>query len=137
MSTTELSGAPSAAAGVYRLIAEQLVPRAAGDDRLEQDARMLGEMLAQVLQEQEDPAVLQRTAEVLHLAKTRRHAQGAEAEQAEAALETCVRELPVDVARNVARTLCIQFDLANLAEDRHRIRVLQEREKHRWPAPRS
>ena len=35
------------------------------------------------------------------------------------------------------RALCIQFDLANLAEDRHRIRVLLERESQRWPAPRA
>jgi len=123
---------------IVRRIADELVPRAAGDLRLEQDAKMLGEMLAVVLQEQESPEALSATAEVLHLAKARRQATDvSQIESITASLEERVHALPVDVARAVARTLCLQFDLANLTEDRHRIRVLREREKQRWPAPRA
>jgi phosphoenolpyruvate carboxylase len=40
-------------------------------------------------------------------------------------------------ARTVVRAFTIFFDLVNLAEDRERVRVLRERERARYPEPRS
>ena len=125
--------AASDAARRSRLIADELVPRAVADERLGRDIRLLSEMFADVLLEQVTPSAFDAIAQVLRLAQSRRASGSVE----ESPLEQYIRQLPVDDARVVARALCIQFDLSNLSEDRHRIRVLEERESQRWPAPRA
>lgn len=52
---------------------------------------------------------------------------------AERRLATAIAELTEPSARNVARALGIFFDLANIAEDLQRIRVLRQRERERHP----
>jgi phosphoenolpyruvate carboxylase len=124
---------PPDAGGLARLIADELSPAPSGDDRLASDIRLLGEMLSGVLEEQMSLPAFHATIDVLRKAKARRSSANGD----ESALENYVRGLDLNDARSVLRALCIQFDLANLAEDRHRIRVLLERESQRWPAPRA
>jgi phosphoenolpyruvate carboxylase len=114
-------------------LATLINPAPGDDDRLVRDNRLLGDTLSHVLKEQMTPPAFGAVFDVLKTAKSRR----ALASGDESALENFVHSLDLKDARAVLRALCIQFDLANLAEDRHRIRVLLDRERQRWPAPRT
>jgi phosphoenolpyruvate carboxylase len=115
------------------LLVDELSSASGSDPRLIGDVRLLSETLSNVLQKLMSPDAFHATIEVLRLAKRRRSAASVD----ESPLENYIRGLDAQDARTVLRALCIQFDLANLAEDRHRIRVLLERETQRWPAPRT
>ena len=70
-------------------------------------------------------------AEIRRLSRDRRDG----AHGAERALAARIESLTTSQARIVARALSIFFDLANIAEDRQRVRVLRERERLRHPQP--
>jgi phosphoenolpyruvate carboxylase len=124
-------GTDTTAAG--RALADELSSAPGGDPRLAGDVRLLSELLSDVLHKQISPQAFEATIQVLRHSKRRRASGSVD----ESLLEKFVQGLDVPDARTVLRALCIQFDLANLAEDRHRIRVLLERESQRWPAPRT
>ena len=114
-------------------LAVELSSAPGGDPRLAADVRLLSELLSNVLHKQVSPQAFDATIEVLRHSKRRRASGSVD----ESFLENFVHGLDAPDARTILRALCIQFDLANLAEDRHRIRVLLERESQRWPAPRT
>jgi len=101
------------------------------NDQLRRDISLLEDLLGQIVTEDEGPEALQLVTEIRHLARQRRTS----APGAEATLSTRIRGLNEDQARLVARSLSIFFDLANLAEDRQRVRVLRQRENDRHPDP--
>jgi len=101
------------------------------NDPLRRDVRLLGDMLGEVIVEQHGPEQLLLVQQIRQLARERRgNVLGAEAE-----LARRIAALTEDDIRIVARALSIFFDLSNLAEDRHRVRVLRKREQDRYPAP--
>jgi phosphoenolpyruvate carboxylase len=102
------------------------------DDRLRNEIRTLGGMLGQVVADLEGDPALALIETVRGLARRRRAGD----RDAETALLACVEQLTDAEAAVVARSFTTYFDLANLAEDRHRVRVLRQRERDDHPLPR-
>ena len=101
------------------------------NDQLRRDVRLLGDMLGEIITEDSGAEAVRLVTEIRHLARDRRaNVPGAEAE-----LSKRIAALSEDQARLVARSLSIFFDLANLAEDRQRVRVLRQREQDKHPDP--
>lgn len=92
---------------------------------------MLGELLGDVITNLVGPTALTLVEDVRQLSRRRRGGE----HEAEPQLARRVADLTLSDARVVARAFSVFFDLANLAEDRHRIRVLRERERESFPAP--
>lgn len=101
------------------------------DELLRRDVRTLGEMLGQIIREQAGLASLELVERIRLLARERRSGS----EGAESLLTKLVQGLSTQEARVVARAFSIFFDVANIAEDRHRVRVLRERELRAQPEP--
>lgn len=102
------------------------------DFPLRRDVRMLGFELGQVLKSHGKPGLYDLVEEVRALAKARRDGDSAADEK----LQKRIAGLNEDELAELMRALACFFDLANLAEDRHRVRVLREREQALWPEPR-
>ncbi len=92
---------------------------------------LLGELLGQVLSEQESPALFEAEERIRNLAKARRAADP----RAAAELPVAVAALTPDSARAIAAAFALYFDLVNLAEETQRVVALRERERERHPAP--
>lgn len=103
------------------------------DFPLRRDVRMLGYELGKVLKTHGSEGLYDLVEEIRALAKGRREGD-AEADQL---LRDRIASLSEDEMAELMRALACFFDLANLAEDRHRVRVLREREQNLWPKPRN
>ena len=99
------------------------------DALLLRDVRLLDSLLGQVIVDQAGEDV----ARLVEWIRTLAHDRRAGKQGAEAALAECIEGLDVVKARLVAEAFSIYFDLANIAEDRQRVRVLRERERDRHP----
>jgi len=99
---------------------------------LRRDVRMLGLELGKVLKAHGKPGLYDLVEEVRALAKARREGD----QQADQTLRRRIASLGEPEMAELMRALACFFDLANLAEDRHRVRVLREREQATWPEPR-
>jgi phosphoenolpyruvate carboxylase len=86
------------------------------DAPLRRDVRMLGGLLGQVLVEQEDDTLLADVERVRALARAARG--GASQDD----LAAAVAELPIERQASVLRAFALYFQLANVAEQQHRIR---------------
>jgi len=91
----------------------------------------LGELLGQVISEQESPALFETEERIRALAKARRAGD----ETAGAHLANQVAALDVTQARGIALAFTLYFDLVNLAEETQRVAALRERERAQHPAP--
>lgn len=85
---------------------------------LRQDVRLLGQLLGQTLQEQESPVLLVLVEEIRKLAK---HARAGHEEQSQKLFEK-LSELDPSLLVPVARAFSHFLNLANLAEQYHRVR---------------
>lgn len=103
------------------------------DFKLRRDVKMLGFELGKVLKTHGSEGLYDLVEEVRALAKARREGD----EEADQMLRDRIAEMSEDEFGELMRALSCFFDLANLAEDRHRIRVLREREQDTWPGPRN
>ncbi len=92
---------------------------------LRDEIRWLGELLGHVLREQEGVEAFDLVEEIRALARLRREGD----EEAEGRLIRKIRELEPARLEPLIRALSVFFDLANLAEDRERVRVVRERER--------
>lgn len=101
-------------------------------ERLRRDVRFLGEMLGEVIRELAGQSALDRIEDIRKISRERRTGSPA----AESQLTQLISSLDETNARIVTRAFSIFFDLANLAEDRHRVRVLRLRERNQHPKPR-
>lgn len=103
------------------------------NELLRRDVRLLGDMLGDVIREMAGADALARVEEIRKVARERRsNALGTDCE-----LTKQIAALDEPDARVVTRAFSIFFDLANLAEDRHRVRTLRARELERHPLPRN
>lgn len=99
---------------------------------LRRDVRMLGFELGRVIRRHASADLFHLIEGVRSAAKRRREGDaGAERE-----LRQRINELSFDELEDLVRSLSTYFNLANLAEDRHRIRVLRQREAESHPRPR-
>src|SRR5690349_21197587 len=86
------------------------------DAPLRRDVRLLGDLLGRVLVEQEDQSLLDDVERIRGLARAAR-AGGPNDD-----LAAAVRDLPLDRQASVLRAFATYFQLANVAEQEHRIR---------------
>src|SRR5512143_545604 len=92
---------------------------------------LLGDLLGQIITEQESAALFETEERIRAQAKARRAGETGAAE----ALAGEVARLAPDAARAVASAFTLYFDLVNLAEERYRVRALRQRERNPSPAP--
>jgi len=92
---------------------------------------LLGEVLGQVLNDQESPALFDTEERIRALAKAERSGD----HRAAARLAAEVEALTPDSARAVASAFTLYFDLVNLAEEAYRVQALRQREREQHPAP--
>jgi len=104
----------------------------AGELALIEEIRRLTAHLNQVLQEQEGASLTELVENVLELARARRGGD----ERADRQLRALVAGLDHHRAAVVLRAISVLFDLMNMAEDRHRVRVLRDRERRSGSQPR-
>jgi phosphoenolpyruvate carboxylase len=96
------------------------------DEPLKRDVRMLGDLLGGVITELAGKEALDLVEEIRALAQKRRSLGDAPAVAKD--LVDRIARLSEAEARIVLRAFGVFFDMSNLAEDRHRVRVLRHRE---------
>ncbi len=102
-------------------------------EKLDIEIRMLGRVLGDVIKEQSSLSLYDLEEEIRLTARSRRMGESG----AEERLLRRIGSMTTAEAGIVARAFTIFFDLANLAEDRQRVRVLRERERFHTPKARS
>jgi phosphoenolpyruvate carboxylase len=98
---------------------------------LSQTIHLLGDLLGQVLSELESPAIFDTEERIRAEAKARRSGNHKAARQ----LQKEVSALQSDEARAVAASFATYFDLVNLAEENHRVRLLRQEIDEKYPEP--
>ncbi len=106
--------------------------RAATDRRLRDEVEFLERLLAEVIERVDGLEGRRLVEQVRTLAQQRRAGD----RDAGRRLRQRIASLDATQAESLIAALSIGFDLANLAEDRHRVRVLRQRERRRRSRPR-
>ena len=96
------------------------------DSPLRRDVRLLGDVLGRVLAEQEGEDVLAEEERIRTLSRDARASRSA-ADRAE--LERAVSALGVEREATILRAFALYFQLANIAEQHHRVRRRREYER--------
>jgi phosphoenolpyruvate carboxylase len=103
------------------------------------DVSKLSGLLHEVIERHSGVEVVRRVDEILTYTRQRRadEAGGEKSlhEQTEKALMSCVAALDAQAVSEVARAFTAYFELVNMAEELHRVRVLRERQRVCYPAP--
>ncbi|HVM71879.1 MAG TPA: phosphoenolpyruvate carboxylase [Anaerolineales bacterium] len=98
---------------------------------LSQTIHLLGDLLGQVLSELESPAIFDTEERIRAEAKARRSGNHKAARQ----LQQEVSALQTSEARAVAAAFATYFDLVNLAEENHRVRLVRQQIDEKYPEP--
>ncbi|MDX1613918.1 MAG: phosphoenolpyruvate carboxylase [Candidatus Promineifilaceae bacterium] len=101
-------------------------------DRLSDDIHLLGDILGKVIRQQAGIEIYDLVERTRALSKTRRSDQDPALGDY---LRQLVSRLTLDEAEGVARAFTTYFELINLAEENHRVRVLRRREREAYPNP--
>ncbi|HEX8983591.1 MAG TPA: phosphoenolpyruvate carboxylase [Ktedonobacterales bacterium] len=113
----------------------RLAPYAAMD-ALRDDVRLLGDLVGQVVREQAGDHIFALVEEVRLAAIAVRDAESPDVESERALLQWAERQTTADL-RSVTRAFSIYFHVINVAEQHHRVRRLNERERADVPLPES
>jgi phosphoenolpyruvate carboxylase len=97
-------------------------------DQLRHDVDFLASTLGDVIRELEGPRVFATVERVRALTKRRRASDAAEATAATRELRDVIAAMDLDLAERVLRAFTIYFQLTNVAEEIHRVRVNRRRE---------
>ena len=100
---------------------------------LRADVRLLGELLGRVLVEHGGPQLLADVERLRELTISAQADPPVAADQARDQAAALVEGWPLERADEVARAFTVYFHLVNLAEERHRIRMLRERDREGDP----
>src|SRR5919109_1029145 len=95
------------------------LPSAEADAALRRDVRLLGDLLGQVMVEQEGEELLEQEEEIRQLSRRAREEGSAELREE---LARIVGALDVDGQTKILRAFTLYFQLANIAEQHHRLR---------------
>jgi len=98
---------------------------------ISQTIHLLGDLLGQVISEQESPHIFDIEERIRTLAKSRRAGD----QFAAGKLKDEVGALTSDEARAVATAFTTYFDLVNLAEEMNRANLLRQNEEDHYPEP--
>jgi phosphoenolpyruvate carboxylase len=104
------------------------------DAPLRRDVRLLGDILGTVLTEQGGEDLLADEERIRELSRRARRSGGS---RARAELAAAVGALPLDRQADVLRAFSLYFQLANLAEQHHRLRRRRQYEHERRTPPES
>lgn len=96
---------------------------------------LLGDLLGEVLIEQESRQFFELEEEIRRLAKTGRSDDGVEAQQGARLLAEQVARLDLETAQGIAGAFALYFDLVNTAEDNYRVSVLRQEAIKNAPNP--
>ena len=98
---------------------------------LSETIHLLGELLGQVIRQLETQQAFDLEERVRLKSKARRAGEAGAAQ----ALADEIAALTADNGRVIAAAFCLYFDLVNLAEEHHRVSMLREQERGKYPAP--
>ena len=101
-------------------------------DLLSADIHLLGDILGQVIRRQAGLEIFELEEVIRALAKARRLDPDP---ATEARLAELMAGLSLAQADLIARAFTTYFELVNLAEENHRVRVLRQREREVYPRP--
>jgi phosphoenolpyruvate carboxylase len=101
-------------------------------DSLSEDIHLLGDILGRVIRRQAGIEIFELEERIRALAKARRVDPELDLD---GRLAEVVAGLSTAQAEQVARAFAAYFELINLAEEQHRVRVLREREREAYPRP--
>ena len=96
---------------------------------------LLGDLLGQVLVEQESRALLNLEERIRALSKERRSDDIQDAEAAAMALAEEIGALDLETMRVIAGAFALYFDLVNTAEDHHRVQIIRQEALEKAPGP--
>lgn len=99
---------------------------------LRREVDQLGRMFGEVIKHHAGGAIFQLVEEIRGMSRNLQKGDATAASQ----LQSRLAELDNDQLKKVVRCFTIFLELANLAEDRQRVRVLRDRERKVHPAPR-
>ncbi len=102
-------------------------------EQLSDDIHMLGDILGRVIRRQAGVSIFELEERIRALTKARRMDAGEP--EIDAAIDRLIRSLDVTEAELVARAFTVYFELINLAEEQHRVRMLRDREREAHPRP--
>jgi len=102
-------------------------------DMLSAEIRRLGRMLGDIIVKLEGKAILDLEENLRLLAKSSRTGDT----QAECDLQIAVQKLTVSEASRMAMAFTVYFELVNLAEETHRVRLLRKRRRAQYAVPNS
>lgn len=100
---------------------------------LSAEIRRLGRMLGDIIVKLEGKAILDLEENLRLLAKSSRTGDT----QAECDLQIAVQKLTVSEASRMAMAFTVYFELVNLAEETHRVRLLRKRRRAQYAVPNS
>lgn len=101
-------------------------------DLLSDDIHLLGNILGQVIRRQAGIETFEQVERVRALSKARRVDPNP---AIDTSLETLISNFNTDQAEQIARAFTVYFELINLAEEQHRVRILRQRERAAYPRP--
>jgi phosphoenolpyruvate carboxylase len=106
-------------------------------EKLSSDIHLLGDQLGRVIRRQAGVPIFELVERIRALTKARRSEGDVQQEQEiDRHLGQLVDEMSLDAGEQVARSFTLYFELVNLAEEQHRVRVLRAREREAHPRPR-
>jgi phosphoenolpyruvate carboxylase len=101
-------------------------------NKLSANIHLLGDRLGQVIRRQGGIEIFELEERIRALTKARRSDKDP---AIDGRLEYIVNQMTPNEAEHVARSFTLYFELINLAEEQHRVRVLRERERQAYPRP--
>ena len=107
-------------------------------ERLSGDIHLLGDQLGRVIRRQAGVPIFELVERIRALTKARRVERDdrPEREKIDQRLGQLVTEMSLAAGEQIARSFTLYFELINLAEEQHRVRVLRAREREAHPRPR-
>ena len=107
------------------------LPPESTPDSLSAEIRRLGRILGETIVKLEGQSTLDLEEKLRLLAKSSRSGDA----QAERALRDAVQKLTVSEAARMAMAFTVYFELVNLAEETHRVRLLRQRRRAQYTVP--
>src|SRR5271168_3136289 len=107
------------------------LPPESNSEKLSAEIRKLGRILGEVIVKLEGRPILDLEEKLRLLAKSSRSGDTT----AEAELLDAVRKLSVSEAARMAMAFTVYFELVNLAEETHRVRLLRQRRRAQYTVP--
>jgi len=107
------------------------LPPESTSDSLSAEIRKLGHILGEIIVKLEGKPILDLEEKLRLLAKSSRSGDT----KAEAELLAAVQKLTVSEAARMAMAFTVYFELVNLAEETHRVRLLRQRRRAQYRVP--